>query len=139
MSGFAIRLLESALKGGLGDFLVISSLKLGVDHINLFQTKRALPIQLIKHMLILSLIIFCLFPNILELISFAKIIPRHIGIHRIQLHRIQILYKLPQQNHIVLYQIKRQTVTLLSPEIVSILIELQRVLHQKIYLVFLCL
>lgn len=93
--------------------------------------------KLIKHMFILSLVIFRLFFYVLELIRLAKIIPRQIWVQLTQLVRIQILSELPEQDHVIFDQVKSKAVALFGLEILCVFIELECIFHQEVNLVLL--
>lgn len=121
------------------NLLIISSPKLGVYLLYLIHAKRALIIQFLEHVFILPLIIFSFLFDVLELIGFAKIVPGEVGVNFSQTHGVELISKVPQQNHIILYQVECQTVPLLWPEVLVVLVKLKSILHQKVDLILLVL
>lgn len=124
MSGFTVRLLESAIEGRVRYVSGERSLELRVYAFNLLQTELTTSVQLFKLNLMLSPVLISLFLNILKLNSLTKLAPVHVRINLPQCRRVQIVNEFPQQHNVIFNQVKRQAVSLTRFEILIVLEEL---------------
>lgn len=124
MCGLAVGLLEWSIKGYLIYIFIVGSLEFRVYGVDLIHTECALIIEILKHSLIFDFIIFCLFFEILELVSFREIVPGKIRIQFCQGLRVKVLCELPEQYDIILDEVISKTVPFLWLEVFVVLIEL---------------